>query len=78
MKPIIIIVIALGLVVASLAGYSILNQDTGMNDAEPWVGLSCDEMLDFSASDGHQLLTNDQHMEFHNYYFDRCSESGKP
>ena len=76
-KPIIIIVIAVGLVtiVAILGGnYFVQNQITEMDETKPWLGLSCDEMLDFSASDQHQDITMDQHMEFHQYYFDHCSE----
>jgi len=75
MKPIIIIAIAIGLgaIVAILgADYYIQNQTVG---GEPWFGLNCDEMLDFSASEEHQDLTMDQHMEFHQYYYDHCSET---
>jgi len=80
-KPIIIISIAVGIgaIVAIIGGnYSVLNQINEMNEAKPWTGLNCDEMLDFSASDEHQDLTTDQHMEFHQYYFDHCSESEIP
>ena len=80
MKPVIIIAIAIGLgaIVTILgADYYIQNQTVG---GEPWLGLNCDEMLDFSASEEHQDLTMDQHMEFHQYYYDHCSETelGKP
>ena len=81
MKPIVIISIAvlLGGLVAILAGnFSDQSQTTGsmeMDEIKPWLRLSCDEMLDFSASDKHQELTPDQHMEFHEYYFDNCSET---
>ena len=83
MKPIIIIAIAVGLVVAAIGGYSIQNQTMGfmgMNDVRPWVGLDCDEMIDFSGSDVHHSMHDSMHMEFHNYYFDHCSENefGKP
>ncbi len=82
MKPIIIIAIAIGIgaIIAIISGYSIQNQTNVMDETKPWVGLSCDGMLDFSASDEHQDLTMDQHMEFHNYYFDHCSgtESVEP
>ncbi len=83
MKPIVIIAIATGLVVVSIAGYFIQNQTTGfmgMNDVRPWVGLDCDEMIDFSGSDEHHSMHDFTHMEFHNYYFDHCSEteSGQP
>ncbi len=75
MKYIIIIaiVVGIGAIVAILSvDYYIQNQTLG---AKPWIGLSCDEMLDFSASEEHQDLAMDQHMEFHNYYYDRCSET---
>ena len=77
MKPIIVIAIAVGLVtiVTILGGtYFTQNQITEMDETKPWLGMSCDEMLDFSASDKHQDITMDQHMEFHQYYFDHCSE----
>ena len=77
MKPIIIIAVAVGLgaIVAIISGnYFVQNQTTEIDETKPWLGLSCDEMLDFSAIDKHQDLTTDQHMEFHNYYFGQCSE----
>ena len=80
MKPIVIISIAvlLGGLVAILSGnFSDQDQTTGsmeMDETKPWLGLNCDEMLDFSASDKHQDITPDLHMEFHEYYFDNCSE----
>jgi len=80
MRPIVIISIAilLGGLVAILAGnFSDQSQTTGsmeIDETKPWLGLSCDEMLDFSASDKHQDITPDLHMEFHEYYFDNCSE----
>jgi len=40
--------------------------------------LNCDEMLDFSASDQHQDLTMDQHMKFHEYYINHCSDTEIP
>jgi len=46
----------------------------GMSDAKPWFGLDCDEMLDFSGSDKHHMMHDSMHMEFHQYYFDHCSE----
>ena len=83
MKPIIIIAIAVGIgaIVATIAvNYSNQNQITEIDETKPWLGLSCEGMLDFSASPEHQDITSDQHMEFHNYYFERCSEteSGSP
>jgi len=78
MKPIVIIAIAvlLGGLVAIIAGnFSVQNQTSAMDETKPWLGLSCDAMLDFSASDEHQELTMDLHMEFHEYYLDRCSQT---
>ena len=72
MKPVIIIAVAIviGSIVAIVGSdYYVQNQTVG---GEPWFGLNCDEMLDFSASEEHQDLTMDQHMEFHQYYFDIC------
>ena len=77
MKPIIIIAIAVGLgalVVIISGNYFVQNYTTEMDETKPWLGMSCDEMLDFSASDQHRDITMDQHMEFHQYYFDHCSE----
>ncbi len=58
----------------------IVNPERMIVTTTPWLGLSCDEMLDFSATDEHHMMNNDMHMEFHNYYFDQCSETelGKP
>ncbi len=83
MKPIVLISIAVlcgGLVAVIAGNFSGQDQTSVMDETKPWVGLDCDKMLDFSASDEHQDLTMDQHMEFHNYYFDHCSgtESGEP
>ena len=81
MKPIVIISIAvlLGGLVAILAGnFSDQSQTTDSmetDETKPWLGLNCDEMLDFTASDKHQDITPDHHMEFHEYYFDQCSET---
>ena len=86
MKFIIIIAIVVGLVaiIAIIGGsYYVQNQTSGfmgMGDAKPWIGLGCDEMIDFSGSDEHHSMGNSMHMEFHQYYFDHCSETefGKP
>ncbi len=78
MKPIIIIAIAVSLVVIVViigGSYFIQNQTTEMDETKPWLGLNCDEMLDFSASEQHQDITMEQHMEFHNYYYDHCSDT---
>ena len=81
MKTIVIIAIFVGIgaIVAIIGGnYSV--QTNVMNDTMPWVGLDCDEMIDFSGSDVHHSMHDSMHMEFHNYYFDHCSEteSGQP
>jgi hypothetical protein len=76
-EPIIIITVAVGLgAIVTIIGrnHFIQNQTTEIDETKPWLGLSCDGMLDFSGSDEHQDLTMDQHMEFHNYYFDHCTE----
>ncbi len=86
MKPVIIIAIAVGLgaIVVIIGGnYSVQNQTSGfmgMDDVKPWFGLSCDEMIDFSGLDEHHSMDNSAHMEFHQYYFEHCSETelGKP
>ena len=83
MKSIMIIAIAIGLIaiVAIIGGnYFVQNQTAEMYEIKPWLGLNCDKMLDFSASKQHQDMTMDQHMEFHQYYYDHCSETelGKP
>ncbi len=81
MKPIVIIAIAVllgGLVSVITSNFSVQNQTSAMDETKPWLGLSCDAMLDFSASEEHQNITPDQHMEFHEYYFDNCSENGQP
>lgn len=43
--------------------------------SDPWDGMTCDEMIDYSATPEHQALTMDQHMEFHKYYVP-CLEKG--
>jgi len=80
MKYIIIIVIVVGIgAIVAILGTDYYVQNQTVVD-EPWFGLSCDQMIDFSGSDEHQELTMDQHMEFHQYYYDRCLETelGKP
>ncbi len=85
-KSIIIIAIVVGFVaiIAIIGGsYNIQNQTSGfmvMSDTKPWIGLGCDEMIDFSGSDEHHSMGNSMRMEFHQYYFGHCSETefGKP
>ncbi len=74
MRPIglIVVAVSLGAILAIIAG------DYSNQDETPWGGLNCDEMLDFSASDQHQDLTMDQHMEFHEYYVNNCSDMEIP
>ncbi len=40
--------------------------------ANPWFGMNCDEMLDFSASDHHNQMRDSMHMEFHEHYLLQC------
>jgi hypothetical protein len=44
-----------------------------MTDKEnPWFGMNCDEMLDFSATDHHNKMHDSMHMEFHEHYLLQC------
>ena len=43
------------------------------DEANPWFGMNCDEMLDFSASDHHDTMHDSMHLEFHEYYLQQCS-----
>ncbi len=61
-----IAVVAVGLI----SGYFVY---AALQD-NPWDGLSCEEMLDFSASPEHQELTMEQHMEFHKDY-EPCNQN---
>ena len=67
------------IIIVTIIGINYYLQNQAVID-EPWVGLTCDGMLDFSATEEHQGLTMDQHMEFHNHYYDNCSDTelGKP
>ncbi len=86
MKSILIIVTVVSLltIIAIIgASYYIQNQTggfMGMNNVKSWIGLDCDEMIDFSSSDEHRSMSKSMHMEFHQHYFDHCSatEFGKP
>jgi hypothetical protein len=75
---IIAIVVGIWIMVAIVVGYQYIQNQIVID--QPWVGLTCDGMLDFSATDEHQGLTMEQHMEFHNHYYDNCSDTelGKP
>ena len=56
---IIILIIVLGFPVAQ---YYIFD------NSQPWDGLSCEEMLDFTMTPEHQDLTMEQHTAFHKDY----------
>ena len=44
-----------------------------MTDKEnPWFGMNCDEMLDFSTTDHHNKMHDSMHMEFHEHYLLQC------
>jgi len=42
------------------------------DEANPWFGMNCDEMLDFSASDYHDIMQDSMHLEFHEHYLLQC------
>lgn len=42
----------------------------------PWEVMDCNEMLDWSATDDHSRLDENGHIDFHNYYFDKCNKEG--
>ena len=67
------------IIIVTIIGINYYLQNQAVID-EPWVGLTCDGMLDFSASEEHQDLDMEQHAEFHSYYYDNCSDTelGKP
>ncbi|MEE9339532.1 MAG: hypothetical protein V3U87_15775 [Methylococcaceae bacterium] len=79
MKVAIMIATVVCIIIVTIIGINYYLQNQAVID-EPWVGLTCDGMLDFSATEEHQGLTMDQHMEFHNHYYDNCSDTelGKP
>ncbi len=59
----------------NLEGESMDNSnEMGMgNEVKPWFGKSCDEMLDFSGSEQHNLMQDSMHIEFHEHYLQQCS-----
>ncbi len=63
---VIILIIALGIPIANYYFFS-----------DPWDGMTCDEMIDYSGTPEHGELTMDQHMEFHKYYVP-CLENITP
>jgi len=42
------------------------------SEANPWVGMSCDEMLDFSGTEQHDMMYDSMHIEFHEHYMQQC------
>ena len=71
MKSLIIVVIAfVGFVIGITAGL-VISSET-MPVVEPWYGLDCNEMLDFSGAAEHDLMGDSMHMEFHQYFTDNC------
>ena len=38
-----------------------------------WETMTCDEMIDWSGTHAHHTMGDRGHMEFHNYYFEKCS-----
>jgi hypothetical protein len=40
--------------------------------ANPWFGMNCDEMLDFSASEHHNRMHDSMHMKFQEHYQLQC------
>ena len=39
-----------------------------------YVGMTCDEMVDWSGTPEHQVLIPDEDTKFHAYYFEQCNE----
>lgn len=42
------------------------------DETNPWFGMNCNEMLDFSASDHHNGMHDSMHLEFHEHYLLQC------
>lgn len=42
------------------------------DETNPWFGMNCNEMLDFSASDHHNGMQDSMHLEFHEHYRLQC------
>jgi len=71
MKPVIIIAIGfLGFAIGIAAGLAISSET--MPGVEPWYRLDCNEMLDFSGTAEHDLMSDTMHIEFHQYFTDSC------
>jgi len=37
-----------------------------------WNFMSCEGMLEFNSSDRHSELNEEQHLQFHQHYFEKC------
>ncbi len=57
---VIVLAISVGLIIGYY-GYA-------TTQSNPWDGLSCDEMIDYTQTPEHLELTMEEHMEFHKYY----------
>jgi len=75
MKPVIIIAIV-GVIVVIVLGLIMSTSEKTMSefDVKPWLGLDCDEMLDFSGTEKHNMMHDSMHIEFHEHYMDNCSD----
>ena len=43
------------------------------DETNPWFGMNCDEMLNYSGSEQHNLMHDSMHIEFHEHYLQQCS-----
>ena len=43
------------------------------DETNPWFGMNCDEMLNYSGSEQHNLMHDSMHIEFHDHYLQQCS-----
>jgi len=75
MKPVIIIAIV-DVIVVIVLGLIMSPSEKTMSefDVKPWLGLDCDEMLDFSGTEKHNMMYDSMHIEFHEHYMDNCSD----
>lgn len=44
------------------------------DETNPWFGMNCNEMLDFSASEHHDVMYDSMHLEFHEHYLLQCPQ----
>jgi hypothetical protein len=59
----------LGIVILVVGGGSLIGYfvyEPPLDD--PWIGFSCEEFRDFEMSPEHEVLTQQQHFEFHQYF----------